>query len=196
MKNSNLLRSICLLLAVIGLVYPLYGQQSRKKQPRTNPPKLSSTDFEGVFFDDVTKHLVGDPPSASDMAANGKDGTGGNTGSDPGGEAGAASGDGVWKERISAQSIEDLVKECKRRLDSVVTTPAKFAAVVLRMPAVNLACWRSFLLRRNCILKKFVGKIPLRSLVRGLLGWLPMQRSVLVRHSTKPRLAWRTWLPC
>lgn len=117
---------VCLLVSIIGMSNYVQGQQPRRKVPRTAPPKLASEDFQGVFFDDVLKHLVGEAPSAKDLAAGNKPGAN-NAGTEMASEAGAASGEGVWKERISAQSIEDLVKECKRRLDSVVTTPAKFS---------------------------------------------------------------------
>ncbi len=42
------------------------------------------------------------------------------------GDSNAASGSNIWKERISGQSIEDLVKEAKPRLDACISSPAKF----------------------------------------------------------------------
>jgi hypothetical protein len=62
----------------------------------------------------MNKSSMGSNIASSDAASG--------TGTDSNG-AGA-----VWKERISPQSIEDLVKETKLRLDGIVTTPAKFSA--------------------------------------------------------------------
>ncbi|MEQ1829466.1 MAG: cytochrome c, partial [Pirellula sp.] len=41
--------------------------------------------------------------------------------------AGAATGKAIWKNLVSDATIEDLVKESKSRLDSLITSPAKFA---------------------------------------------------------------------
>ena len=109
----------------ILLASQLFAQQVVRKPQRAKPPVLSQEDFQGVFFDNVTEHLVGKPPeegtgvssssgaeSSTSMA---------NSNSDSGGT------ESIWKERISPQSIEDLVKETKLRLDGIVTTPAKFS---------------------------------------------------------------------
>ncbi len=39
-------------------------------------------------------------------------------------------GSSIWKETVSAATIEDLVKESKTRLDGMITTPAKFSGGV------------------------------------------------------------------
>jgi hypothetical protein len=108
------------------LTYELAAQQIRKKPSRVQPPEFKADEFEGIFFDDVRKQLVGTRPvkgsqdPSNDSKAVLQSGSGASETS--------ASGTNVWKDRISGQSIEDLVKEGKRRLDTIVTTPAKFAA--------------------------------------------------------------------
>jgi hypothetical protein len=101
------------------------GQTSRKKPTRVSPPNFTTNEFDGVFFADVSKQLIGEPPSkaAPSSAANAKAVVAG-----PSSETGVGVATNLWKERISGQSIEDLVKEAKRRLDSIVTTPSKFTA--------------------------------------------------------------------
>jgi len=108
------------------LVGVMHAQQLRRKPMRAARPPLIPQEFEGVFFVDVLKQLVGQPPSASDLASSSTEADEVVT-SDASGNSNS-SGSAIWKERISGQSIEDLVKEGKRRLDSIVTTPAKFAA--------------------------------------------------------------------
>jgi hypothetical protein len=111
----------------------VYSQTVIRKPQRATPPNLEKDDFQGVFFDKVEEQLVGSPPEAGVMA-------GATNSSSQSSSGGAASNPGsandenqngagaIWKERISPQSIEDLVKETKLRLDSVITTPAKFSA--------------------------------------------------------------------
>jgi len=101
----------------------VFAQTVVRKPQRATPPMLEKEDFQGMFFDKVAEQLVGQPPQDSSVAvAMNK-----NSQSPVSDESsnGAAS---VWKERISPQSIEDLVKETKLRLDGIVTTPAKFSA--------------------------------------------------------------------
>jgi len=84
---------------------------------------LEKEDFQGIFFDKVAEQLVGQPPQDSSVAVAMNKNSQSSVSDES--SSGAAS---VWKERISPQSIEDLVKETKLRLDGIVTTPAKFSA--------------------------------------------------------------------
>lgn len=124
--RSRLILVALLSVVVAGLGFELFAQQIRRKPTRVKPPEFKEEEFEGVFFADVKKQLVGPLPTRGDLANAGK--------ASPAGPSGTASptasegGSNVWKDRISGQSIEDLVKETKRRLDGIVTNPAKFAA--------------------------------------------------------------------
>jgi hypothetical protein len=98
-----------------------HAQKPARRHPRATPPNFPVDEFSGIFFSDPVSQLQGKPGAKpvvaeSDMSPSGKEG-----------DAGPASGQGAWKQWISANSIEDLVKESKSRLDKVVTTPAKFA---------------------------------------------------------------------
>lgn len=105
---------------------PSFAQQIRRKPTRAAAPQLNPQEFEGVFFADVQKQLVGPAPSAGSIAdaANAPSSTPSLV--DATGSSNNPNSN-VWKERISGQSIEDLVKEAKGRLDTFITTPAKFS---------------------------------------------------------------------
>ncbi len=106
--------------------FDLFAQTIRKKPARAKPPTFQEGEFEGIFFEDVKQQLVGPVPKRGELAnPSNSDGKGITADS---GASKAAGGSNVWKERISGASIEDLVKECKRRLDGFVTTPPKFSA--------------------------------------------------------------------
>jgi len=134
MTRSTVLANKPLIVVAFALLSSGYAhaQQVVRKPQRATPPTLSKENFQGVFFDDVTQHLVGKPPQAgsTDPSMGGPSDaqSGGGTSSataDSGGNSNSANS--VWKERISPQSVEDLVKETKLRLDTIVTTPAKFS---------------------------------------------------------------------
>jgi hypothetical protein len=121
-------RIVVTFLFVLGIVSycPTFAQQTRRKPMRATAPSLAPQEFEGVFFADVQKQLVGSAPSAtSDLKANVDNGTGAPSNSTA--SNAASTGNNLWKERISGQSIEDLVKEGKGRLDTIITTPSKFS---------------------------------------------------------------------
>ena len=101
----------------------VFAQTVIRKPQRATPPMLEKEDFQGVFFDRVAEQLVGQPPQDSSVAVAMNKNSQSSVSDES--SSGAAS---VWKERISPQSIEDLVKETKLRLDGIVTTPAKFSA--------------------------------------------------------------------
>ncbi len=102
------------------------AQKMVRRPVRAAPPKFQLNEFSGVFFTDPLAQLQGKPAAASPAgsdAANSQMSM--NAGSEESESLGT--GQGVWKELISRQTIEDLVKESKARLDGVITTPAKFA---------------------------------------------------------------------
>ncbi|AMV33637.1 Cytochrome C' [Pirellula sp. SH-Sr6A] len=117
---------------LLGISLPAHAQRTVKRPVRAAPPTFRPGEFSGVFFDAPLSQLQGTRPDASTtetkMASDSpKVGKNVEVASEPTGEE-ASSKDGVWKSLISGSSIEDLVKESKTRLDSVITTPAKFAA--------------------------------------------------------------------
>ena len=107
----------------------VYAQRSVKKPKRAAPPTFKPNEFTGVFFSDALSQLSGDLPSAqSVLAATSKPEKGIDTSASD--SNGSLTGKAVWKELISAATIEDIVKESKTRLDGIVTTPAKFSGGV------------------------------------------------------------------
>ena len=114
------------MLVLIAVATSVVGQEIRRKPMRAAAPQLNAQEFEGVFFSDVQKQLVGKPPTAIELANPAS--TTGSSASTPGSsDSASGSGSNVWKDRISPQSVEDLVKEGKRRLETFVTTPVKFS---------------------------------------------------------------------
>ncbi len=121
-------RLICFIILFGFLIVaqvPTLGQQTRRKPTRATAPQLNPQDFEGIFFADVQKQLVGPPPTIGSIASSTP--TQGLASSSTSTSDGPNSGSNVWKDRISGQSIEDLVKDGKRRLDLIITTPVKFS---------------------------------------------------------------------
>ncbi|MCY2984658.1 MAG: cytochrome c [Planctomycetota bacterium] len=103
----------------------VYAQRSVKKPKRAAPPTFKPNEFSGVFFSDALSQLSGELPSApSAMAATTKPDKG-NAAATNEGDA-PLTGKAVWKELISAGTLEDLVKESKTRLDGIITNPAGF----------------------------------------------------------------------
>lgn len=97
------------------------AQKPPKRVQRASPPKLPASESSGVFYPDPIAQLQGTPADASKMADEA-------VSVNELAEATPAQGADVWKQLIAGGTIEDLVKESKARLDSVVTTPAKFAS--------------------------------------------------------------------
>ncbi|HAC92924.1 MAG TPA: hypothetical protein DCF63_20175, partial [Planctomycetaceae bacterium] len=92
--------------------------------------------FDGIFFPDVSQALKGPRPKSdsdqlsknpSTIAANPDQPANDSAGEMASGDAGGSKQLIDWKSLISAQSLEDLIKETKLRLDKIVTTPTAFA---------------------------------------------------------------------
>lgn len=119
-------------VAIVGCLFHgmVWGQRQIKRYKRVTPPEFEAGQFDGIFFEDALAQLQGDRPTMANA-------TNVMTTSRPQGESSAAiaaetsvqpgAGDSIWKSTISGESIEDLIKESKSKLDKVVTTPAKFA---------------------------------------------------------------------
>jgi hypothetical protein len=107
----------------------VWGQRLIKRHKRVTPPEFKAGQFDGVFFEDALSQLQGDRPTVADATKSTTTPRGDeSTSSVAANENGTPdAGDSIWKSTISAESIEDLIKESKSKLDKVVTTPAKFA---------------------------------------------------------------------
>ncbi len=113
---------------VLCLAAPLPAQSSRKPQ-RAKAPDFQDGQFGGVFFSDAASLLQGELPSAQSAlrtAASTPDQVvpqpGGSNSQDPNDSRDPM----AWKNLISPDALEDLIKGAKLRLDRVVTTPAAF----------------------------------------------------------------------
>lgn len=109
---------LCLFIGAVGFD-SLWAQGPKPR--RAKPPKFDAQSFPGVFFDDVKSQLVGSLPPVGNVTASIK------TPSKSNAEPTASSEENVWKRRIDAAAIEDLVKSSKSRLDPAIASPAKFA---------------------------------------------------------------------
>lgn len=124
MVEACMRRILVVALVLGGITGPLMAQPPKRKSSRAKPPTFDSKAMEGVFFADVKKQLQGEPPKASDAKGSSSARPSANPNSTMASEA---TGGSPWPKLISAPSIEDLIKESKLRLDSVVTTETKFA---------------------------------------------------------------------
>lgn len=122
---------------LLGLVFcsillgsTLLAQRSVKKPRRAAPPNFQPNDFSGIFFSDALSQLQGGMPTAQSTLASNTKSNSANDSNGAGDSVSTASGNSVWKEIVSASSIEDLIKESKTRLDGIITTPAKFSGGV------------------------------------------------------------------
>jgi hypothetical protein len=121
---------VWLVIAVASTVFGslAHGQRSVKRPIRATPPSFKADEFSGVFYEDAMAQLQGPMPVGVVTVA--KSSPNGITASLPPMTNASASGDAIWKDLISESSLEDLVKETKTRLDSLITTPAGFAGNV------------------------------------------------------------------
>ncbi len=128
MRSLPLGRWLMVVCVTAGLSGAAFAQRTVKRPTRAVPPTFKPGEFSGVFFDAPLAQLQGTRPdstaSENKLATNSPVAEMGNEAA----VEGAATKDGVWKNLISGTTIEDLVKESKSRLDTVITTPAKFAA--------------------------------------------------------------------
>jgi hypothetical protein len=120
-----------LLLASFIFGSSTLAQRVIKRHPRATPPVFQPSEFSGVFFPDAFAQLQGEMPStktenlpetrdeSENRMANATGSNNENTLEN--------SSNPIWKGIISSSTIEDLVKESKSRLDTLITSPAKFA---------------------------------------------------------------------
>ena len=108
-------------LAVVVLNCASLAQAQKRKPPRAKPPTFSEADFDSVFFKDPKGTLKGELPTSkvsNSVAQKPLDTQAGDTSSnDP----------MAWQNLVSPESLEDLIKGTKLRLDRIITTPAAFS---------------------------------------------------------------------
>lgn len=124
MKFRNFL-ALTLCSALLGST--VLAQRPIKKPKRAAPPNFQPNEFSGIFFSDALSQLQGDRPRAQPTLASNSKSNAANDGNGVGSLMIAATGNSMWKEIVSASTIEDLIKESKTRLDGLITTPAKFS---------------------------------------------------------------------
>ena len=122
--------AVCLtLITALASSQCAFAQKTLRKPDRAKPPKFQTDEFAGVFFPDAVAQLQGPaslgPQTPGGNVKNPANPSMSEDGSDS--ENVVVAGNDVWKQLISGQTIEDLVKESKSRVDGVISTPAKFA---------------------------------------------------------------------
>ena len=117
------------ILVAVLLVTPalVVGQGGER---RVRPPQFDPADSRGVFFEDAFEEgLVGERPAdlgGSVALPAGGGATPGQPAADPG--AGGGNGSGfAWSTVISAETLENEVEAAKIRVDTLITTPGRFA---------------------------------------------------------------------
>ncbi len=118
-RNKVIFLSGVAAVAMISAVTVAQENRPNVKHRRAKPPTFEEKAFSGVFFDDVKSQLVGSlatgnpsvPAAPSESVASNSE---------------ADEAQNIWKKRIDAQTIEDLIKSAKLRLDPAVSSPAKF----------------------------------------------------------------------
>lgn len=118
-------------LVTVASIIPLLSQncfgQASRKPLRAEAPAFSTGQFESVFFEDPASQLNGSRPAFGKMAEStaANNSTKMNS-SAPASEQPPSVDPQGWKELIAPNSLEDLIKAGKLRLDKIVTTPAAF----------------------------------------------------------------------
>ena len=127
MKFHSLL---CIACCSLLLGSTVLAQRSVKKHKRATPPEFKVNEFSGVFFSDALSQLQGEMPTAKvAIAENGNPDKSSTLATNE--TTSSANANAIWKELVSASTIEDVVKESKSRLDAIITTPAKFSGGVV-----------------------------------------------------------------
>ncbi|MCA9191506.1 MAG: cytochrome c [Planctomycetales bacterium] len=121
----ELLRCPCLMwLATVGCGCA-FGQGNRvehsKLPPRVEAPKFDQDKFRDIFYDDIRGQLTGPLPTRETTTQQTEK-------RDLDTETIPSNTDDSWRRLISPESIEDLVKGAKLKLDKCVTNPAAFAS--------------------------------------------------------------------
>lgn len=112
-------------LVTAGVVCVLTQFGYAQKFERARPPSFKGKDFSGIYFSDVVAMLRGELPT---RAAQIKQTAGGGSSEQPQGIASSAESAGplAWPKLVSPETLEDLIKGAKLRLDQAVTTPPAF----------------------------------------------------------------------
>lgn len=120
-----------LTLATLAMVLSLdslgqaTSQQSNRKPPSKRPPKQWDRRILDVFFDDIHKAVgPGQPGSGGprEMASGGNPATGSAGATD----AAATPGGFAWSTEVSAETLEDEIKQITLGLEETVENPGRF----------------------------------------------------------------------
>ncbi len=122
---SNLL--FVTVVSIISLLSQTGFAQATRKPIRAEAPVFSTGQFDSVFFENPASQLNGSRPTFAEMAGS----TAANNSTRLNAPAAASENPPSvdphgWKELIAPNSLEDLIKAGKLRLDKIVTTPAAF----------------------------------------------------------------------
>ena len=131
LKNMKFRILLGLAFCSILLGSTVLAQRSVKKPRRAAPPNFQPNEFSGIFFTDALSQLKGDMPSAQSTLTSSTKSDSASVTNEAGNSISTATGNAIWKEIVSASTIEDLIKESKTRLDGMITTPAKFSGAVV-----------------------------------------------------------------
>lgn len=121
--------------AVLAWERSSYGQTTSLPS-RAKPPAFAPDQFNGLFFTDISTVLKGPrPENQAGQSSVGLTSDSNGAAAFPKSTENRESEDNSlhiqpevdWQALISGQSLEDLIKESKLRLDKIVTTPAAFA---------------------------------------------------------------------
>lgn len=126
MAQKSPYRKACLAIVaffVLQALLPSEASAQSRKPTRSKPPEFKPGQFDGIFFTDVRSMLKGELPGKQAMLAQASPDSGGES---PAESAGGSDDPMAWSKLIAPESIDDLVKGAKLRLDRIVTTPAAF----------------------------------------------------------------------
>lgn len=108
-------------LLIVSILLPALAQAQNRRPPRAKPPKFDKSEFDSVFFEDPKSTLKGELPNSQVKDSASPE----NTSSE--GTDSASDDPLAWQNLASPESLEDLIKGTKLRLDRIITTPAAFS---------------------------------------------------------------------
>ena len=121
----RILGTVGLSALLIALTIGSTRAQRVRKSPRARPPTFDDSDVDGIYYEDLRSRLTGRPPRIDDGTGRTNPATAASsTASDT---SSGESEESQWVRIISADSLEDLAKSSKLRVDRLVTSPARYA---------------------------------------------------------------------
>ncbi len=121
-----MLRFISALMLLTAFASISSAQFKGRKPRRAEPPNFANEDFGNIFFENVASTLKGERPAKNSTAAAASIAAT-STATKSAATNNSLNSEGEWSRLISSATLEDAIKQAKLRLDSIVTTPARFA---------------------------------------------------------------------